>query len=44
MKAVQLVLERVVERRVRPDARAVNEILDDLDRFAAPTRTVIEWP
>lgn len=37
-------LERVVERRVPPDARAVNEILDDLDRFAAPTRTVIEWP
>jgi len=24
-------------------ARAVNEILDDLDRFAAPTRSVIEW-
>lgn len=36
-------LERVVERRVPPDAGAVNEILDDLDRFAAPTRTVIEW-
>ena len=37
-------LERVVERRVKPDTGAVNEILDDLDRFAAPTRTVIEWP
>lgn len=37
-------LERVVERRVPPDAGAVNGILDDLDRFAAPTRTVIEWP
>lgn len=36
-------LERVVERTVAPDAGAVNEILDDLDRFAAPTRTVIEW-
>lgn len=36
-------LERVVERRVPPEAAAVNEILDELDRFAAPTRTVIEW-
>lgn len=26
-----------------PDTGAVNEILDDLDRFAAPTRTVIAW-
>jgi hypothetical protein len=34
----------VVERRVQPDAAAVNGILDDLERFAAPTRTVIEWP
>lgn len=33
----------VVERRVMLDTGAVNEILDDLDRFAAPTRTVIEW-
>jgi len=37
-------LESVVERRVGPEVGAVNEILDDLDRFAAPTRTVIEWP
>ena len=36
-------LERVVERRVPPEALAVNEILDELERFAAPTRTVIEW-
>jgi hypothetical protein len=44
VKAIQLVLKRVLERQVPPDAGAVNEILDDLDRFAAPTRTVIEWP
>lgn len=37
-------LDQVVERRVPPDAGVVNNILDDLDRFAAPTRTVIEWP
>lgn len=35
--------ERGRERRVMPDTGAVNEILDDLDRFAAPTRTVIAW-
>lgn len=36
-------LDQVVERRVPPDADVVNQTLDALDRFSAPTRTVIEW-
>jgi len=32
----------VVERRVPLEAEAVNAVLDELDRFAAPARTVIE--
>jgi propanol-preferring alcohol dehydrogenase len=34
-------LTRVVARTVPLDAGAVNEVLDELDRYAAPVRTVI---
>ncbi len=34
-------LARVVTRRVPLDAAPVNQVLDELDRFAAPPRTVI---
>jgi propanol-preferring alcohol dehydrogenase len=35
-------LSRVVTRSVPLDAAAINGVLDELDRFAAPVRTVIE--
>jgi propanol-preferring alcohol dehydrogenase len=37
----RLDLSRVVARTVPLDADAVNEVLDELDRFGAPVRTVI---
>ena len=34
-------MSRIVKRTVQPDAAVVNGVLDELDRFSAPERTVI---